>query len=400
MEGRKRIAMILLARSKIRFFLVLVTLFVIQARRERVVFGQGSDQQRQIHRSIRQGLDYLFSQQEKEGGFRSSYYGNLKGGAGVTALVLFAISGSDTKYLDAHGESIRQAFGFLRKGIRKHGFVANPSGPDYAVYSTALLLLADSNLRRHPTPRAWQGSLLENDERLALQKFLCQAQLGEVHQIKAATADYGGWDLSGWMLGPRVSRGTNVSVTSFAVWALAEDQSEAAKIARSRSRKWLSGVQNPDGGFHFHPVKNHVGNKAGWSDNLHHQPISYGTATSDGLRMMRKLNYRKDDMKTARQWIESRRFRGVVPGFETLPSADADYSWKKGLRFYHCMSLAIESRFLSLEFQKEAKMDIQNFLLQNQKRDGFWSNKNARMREDDPMIATSFACIALTYLGP
>lgn len=91
-----------------------------------MIFGQGSDQQRQIHSSVRQGSEpTLFFLLGKEGGFRSSYYGNLKEGAGVTALVLFAISGSDTKYLDAHGESIRLAFDFLRKGIRKHGFWSN-----------------------------------------------------------------------------------------------------------------------------------------------------------------------------------------------------------------------------------------------------------------------------------
>jgi len=51
--------------------------------------------------------------------------------------------------------------------------------------------------------------------------------------------------------------------------------------------------------------------------------------------------------------------------------------------------------------KKEAakrRAEIVTILSQAQKKDGSWRSESARMREDDPLIATGFAVIALTQI--
>ena len=354
--------------------------------------------QSQQHSATGRGLTFLFEKQNDDGSWKSEYYGNLKQGAAITSLVLFTVSHSDQKTIEKHKAEIRSAFEFQRKGIKKNGYVSNVSGPDYAVYATSLLILANKNLAKMSKTQ-W----LNDKEIQLLQKFLCNAQLDETHGLKPGDSDYGGWDLSGWMQSQRTSPGSNVSVSSFAIEALADDSSADANRVRQKFLRWTERIQNKDGGFHFHPKKSHEGNKAGWSDQEFNAPKSYGTATADGIRILKSLirspskqsTKRKAELnarlESAKKWIEQQAFRLSVPGFDESD----DPSWSNGLFYYYSMSILLELDSFSAAFQKSSE-DIARFLVKEQKPDGSWSNSSTRMREDDPMIATCFAIVALS----
>lgn len=354
---------------------------------------KGTQNQERI--SLQRGLKYLLNQQSESGAWKSEYYGNLKQGAATTSLTLFAISSCSPDLVKKHRQAIQAGFDFLKPGIDKHGFVANVSGPDYSNYATALTLLAHTELEKKlGTP------FISKAQRQKLIDFLVAAQVDETHGLQPTDDDYGGWDLSGWMQGVRSSPGTNVSVSSFVLMALNEVDTNAASVARSKAKKWLARIQNPDHGFHFHPKKDHHGNKAEWADKQQTHPRSYGTATVDGLRILRCLEMDPKQVQQSSRWLETQHESTTlqsVPGFEG--DASNQDSWAQGLAFYYYMSLALESQTLSQRLQARIRKEIPAILIKQQQQNGSWENRSARMREDDPLIATSFAVIALARLS-
>lgn len=349
-----------------------------------------SDPMKRIERAI----DYLFSRQSADGSWKSAHYGNLKQGAAITSLVLFSVSHAPPELLKDRQPDINRAFKFLRAGIAKHGYVANLDGPDYANYATALTLLADSHFAAN-----FDWTFLSAAEKKQLVAFLCDSQLDETHGLTPDDDNYGGWDLSGWMREPRLSPGTNISITSFVLWALRSSEDEAVEAARRKAAQWLTRVENADHGFYFHPQKDHSGNKAEWRDPQATQPLSYGTATVDGLRAFRALGERDSALGDSAGWLlkhtDDDPGLTFVPGFK-LPESGRDGSWGQGLLYYYLAGLALEQESLPEPLRRMGFQQIPRYLSQQQRADGRWENSSSRMREDDPLIATSFALIALS----
>ena len=76
-----------------------------------------------------------------------------------------------------------------------------------------------------------------------------------------------------------------------------------------------------------------------------------------------------------------------VPGF----TGDAYRRWPHGLAFYYAS--ASTQAFVALQVNPGS--GITQALLQTQRRDGSWANPENLVKEDDPLIATSFAVRAL-----
>ena len=67
--------------------------------------------------------------------------------------------------------------------------------------------------------------------------------------------------------------------------------------------------------------------------------------------------------------------------------------WQRGLRFYYYASLAgVLKHFPDHEIRQAA---LQKHLMKLQAPDGSWQNESDRMRENDPLIATALAIVAL-----
>ncbi len=331
-------------------------------------------------------INYLLSQQQDDGSWRSTHYGGLKGGAGTTALVVFALSHLPTDQLEQHRDALNEAIAFLEPGLKKKGAIAAPDGTlDYPTYSAAMLLIADHRA----------GDLLPDDMREQLLEYLLSAQLTEQRGFKPESRHYGGWDLMGATGVVGMTSGTNTSISSFVLEALSYHFDAYDNVAyRAYAAKWIEGCITIDGGMTFHPDPTSPGNKALWTDDNQQRPRSYGTATADGLHCLFRTGFSKEspEVEGAISWLAGREGIDPVPGFEDASPA---LQWQEGLRYYYAMTLSKCLQDLPPEIAVQRKRALTTWLLKQQASDGSWQNESSRMREDDPLIATSFALISL-----
>ena len=85
-----------------------------------------------------------------------------------------------------------------------------------------------------------------------------------------------------------------------------------------------------------------------------------------------------------------------VPGFE---DASEESGWDEGLKFYFFLGLSRILPAFPKDVREKRSQELAEIVLDLQDPKGFWLNKSARMREDDPLIATCFSLIALSNLG-
>ena len=351
------------------------------------------------------GIAFLLAAQSPDGAWRKSRYGALRGGAALTALALYALSQGEEGPRVATRAARNAAWAFLRRGFEHRPCVACPDGTlDLPVYATALTLLADVE-----GESGWTV-----DERRALVDFLRGSQLSVARGFAATDRQLGGWDL-GSVPPPRgVTTGTNVSLTSWALEALDEQarrqardatdgalsewrQSEACQTAAG----WLSRCQNGpeagDGGFYFTPDVAATDNKA-QLDPATGRPRSYGTATCDGWLALRALGVPAEDRRcqAAWKWLARQEAGPRVAGCEAPLAA----GWGAGLWYYYVARWGrVVTPAADEEPWRRARRTFRELLLARQLGDGSWANEESRMREDDPLIATPLALLALESLA-
>jgi hypothetical protein len=83
-------------------------------------------------------------------------------------------------------------------------------------------------------------------------------------------------------------------------------------------------------------------------------------------------------------WLDRNHQSDRVPGFDEGESPQA--SWSAGLRFYYAAAIA-------------RVRPQQRVRLPEQADDGSFRNANGRVKEDDPLIATTFAIQMITRAG-
>lgn len=342
--------------------------------------------------AIARSIDYLMSKQAEDGGWHSEVYGGLRGGAATTCLVLYSLAYAPAEYVDPHHEQLLKAGDFLKLGLDEKGFASNPDGsPDYSNYASAMLLIANDRLDLE----------LSKHQQQRLVNYLLAAQLDSEHGYDSDSPEFGGWDLMGWMEPPKETAGTNISVTRLVVEALViYSRQDDVREALRRAEDWLGGCSTRDGGFCFHPRQSHDGNKAGWYDDEREEAVAYGTATADGLRILQVLNVQADDPRRegAIDWLtKNAKTKNKVPGFEEKV---AESGWDQGLLWYYEFALSTTINNFPSKTQAYLAQSVVKRLVAEQNPEGFWENKSTRMREDDPLIATSFALIALSNLAP
>lgn len=338
--------------------------------------------------ALGKGCDYLFSQQAADGGWHSTTYGALKGGAAVTALVLYTASFLPAERRRNERQRFEQAFRFFDAGFKKRSVLASPDGSlDYPTYAVPLWLIGAKGL---PTPPP-----AERVQKLV--DYLIAAQLTESRGFERSHAAYGGWDFLGSEDAQGITTGANISVITFAVEALRLSEHPRKQIALDRARDWLFRCQDAtgDGGFAFTTEPMSLNNKAEFRDARQLRPRSYGTATADGLRALIHCGVEPTDPRVTQAvtWLAKRISIDVVPGFDDLP---LELGWQRGLRFYYLAALSQVLSLLPATASAKRRDAISASLAAEQKKDGSWQNETPRMREDDPLIATCFALLALT----
>jgi len=90
-------------------------------------------------RAIRRGVEWLVRQQATDGGWHSTTYGQLKDGAAVTALAMYALAHLPAALKAQCEQTWLKASQFVSRGIAKRGTIASPNGTlDFPTYAAAL----------------------------------------------------------------------------------------------------------------------------------------------------------------------------------------------------------------------------------------------------------------------
>jgi len=331
--------------------------------------------------SLARAAQYLWAQQAPDGGFHSATYGLLRSGQSLTPFVLGALLRVPDTIVPAPAGAVDRAIAFIGKPTNVDGAVGVTGGDaEYPNYATALAVDAlVAAQRRLPAVAhrakagTWTVDIAPMVEQLRAQQFT------EANGWTPEHTAYGGWGMGGATRRPPDAGHVDLSMTRFVLEALRASGVDGSDPAMTRARVFLERSQNQDGGFFFSPVTPAL-NKAGQSAKGF---ISYGTTTADGVLALRASGVPDSDGRIARAiaWLDSHHQSDRVPGFDEGESPQA--SWGTGLRFYYAAAIAgVRPR--------------QHVRLPEQADDGSFRNANGCVKEDDPLIATTFAIQMIT----
>ena len=363
----------------------------------------------QVDRALGNAIRFLISSQSPDGAWRSPTYGVFKDGLSLTPIVLKAVTfGPDVA---GSTSARRRGADYLVARVRADGSIDDgPIGMIYPVYTASAAVIALTHLD-FPSTRAARDAWLRE---------LRRRQLTEALGWQPDDPAFGGWGYSieppskgNAVLEPMHQVDADLSSTLFAIGALRIAGVEANDPAIRKALTFIVRCQNvavneedgdpqyDDGGFFFSRT-DPVRNKAGLAGTDRHGRLryhSYGSATADGLRALLRCGLSADHprVRAARAWLEERFSAAFHPGsFESAREADRDATY-----FYYAWSVAHAFRSLGIkeihcQGRSVAWADaLSRELIRRQRGDGTWINRFTASKEDDPLVATSFAAGAL-----
>jgi squalene-hopene/tetraprenyl-beta-curcumene cyclase len=256
--------------------------------------------------------------------------------------------------------------------------------PDYPNYATALSVSALSRLK----PPGWEADVRRMIDYLRKQQFVEQNGWRQENPV------YGAWGMGGIRRTPPDTGHVDLSMTRYVLEALSDGGVPLSDPVFAHAAIFVERCQNLDpqnqnnfdGGFFFSTTEADT-NKAG-SDGSRFR--SYGTTTADGILALLAIGKRLDDSRVlaAERWLTSHHHDMEVPGFV----GEAYQRWPRGLAFYYS---AVSAQAFRAAKSNPGKAVIEA-LYKVQRRDGSWSNPEKLVKEDDPLIATTFAVEAIT----
>jgi hypothetical protein len=342
---------------------------------------------------------FLIDQQSADGSWRSDVYGQFKDGTALTPLVLQALLRLSAS--PARDGALSKGADFLAGLIQPDGAIASQADLPYSLYTATGAVEVLSRFqpdRRRAARDRWLT-------------WLRGRQLNEKLGWERPDWQYGGWGYCPVV--PRKPKPgefslplleSNLSATVFAVSALRAGGVPESDPAYREALVFVESCQNfasgkkqafDDGGFFFvhgDSVRNKAG-VAGRDDRGRERYRSYGSTTADGLRALRLCGLAKDHPRVvaARDWLTAH-FTS-----ERDPVRESAY-------FYQASSITKAFTDVGVEEVDgpDGKLPWRKFLtdelLTRQRNDGSWKNSILLVREDDPLVATAFAVLALADL--
>ena len=370
----------------------------------------------ELDAALGRAATFLRDAQAPDGRFPSAVYGNLRDGSALTPTVLKVLLFSPVGPGDASGrdgmEGVRSAIATL---VEAAGRGPARLGLGYPVYTAALAVTCLAQ----PAATAEPGAPAALETWLA---YLGTHQLDERLGWRPDDLAYGGFGYSlsppqrpaGGEGGARPAFDADLSSTLFALGALRLAGRGADDPAVRRALTFVERCQNfepgapvvpqdprRDGGFCFTPT-NAGQNKAGVSGtdaSGRERYRSYGAMTADGVRALLRCGLPRDHPRVvgAADWLARHFDPASNPGdFEAAREVERDASY-----YYWCWSAAHAFRALDLRRIETPAGPVDwtealsGELLARQRSDGSWANPLTMVKEDDPLIATSFAAAAL-----
>lgn len=312
--------------------------------------------------------EWLWTQCDPESGlFGSHTVGLLASGQSLTPFALLALAEVPEVFRpERAGRALATCLASLDEGAL--GF--RSSAPDYPTYATALLLSALARLR--PQHLGVEGRPLAD--------WLLRTQFGPEWAGHPAEGGFGMGSKD--RPKPPDSGHVDLSMTRRALQALAEFGAPAPGAALA----FVSRCQTADGSFLYSPVEMAL-NKGERSED---SSAGYGSATTDGVLALAACGLPDGDPKIVKALDYLRRVHRVDrnPG---VPEAMGDFA--TAMRgYYRAGAAQVFGRFGGPAGWQSALRDA---VLAEQKPDGSWQNESPLQKENDPIVATSFAILAL-----
>jgi hypothetical protein len=346
-----------------------------------------------IDTALARATAFLLKSQSPDGAFRSDTYGLLKDPLTLTPHVLYTLQElpPSPPVLAAR----QKAAAFLLATLTDDRPLSHP------VYTLATTVSALARERTSP------GKIQPLLDRLLAYQFT------EASGWSIDDLPYGGWGYN--LLPLRKSAtpdptlappDTNVSSTVYALRALSDAQLPSAHPAFAAARRFLAACQNlppagalptsfDDGGFFFSSseTSRNKAAEAGTDPAGVLRYRSYGTMTADGLRALIHANIPPvaREPQAAATWLRTRFAVDVQPG--DFPQDRALF--RLGMYYYYLASLAQAAALHSAAAPPAWAQTLSAELLARQNADGSWVNAYTDAREDDPLVATFHAALAL-----
>jgi hypothetical protein len=148
-----------------------------------------------------------------------------------------------------------------------------------------------------------------------------------------------------------------------------------------------------DGGFYASSVTLGTNKGGVLNEGESEYYASYATATCDGLLALLASGFSKNDkpVQSAYKWLTEHSELNFPQGMDERNSAQ----WHLVMVFYHLAARAEVYR--AIEHEGNWRSEIKTIISEKQSEDGSFSNPNgAPNKEDDPLLATALAIIALS----
>lgn len=372
---------------------------------------------RRIDASLEKAGHYLVNKQSPDGAWRSETYGALRDGPSLTSFVI-----SGLWFLPQAGPEGQAAFrrgaGYMAGFVDERGLLrVGPRELLFPVYTAAgasrMIVHAETSPRYLSARQAWLT-------------YLRGRQLTEELGWQPSDPEYGGWGFS--LDVPRkpptgqpkeMFFESNLAATIFAVAALRSAKTPDGDPAFRRALVFIERCQNfndklaendaawDDGGFFFMP-DDVAQNKAGIAGKDRDGRVrfhSYGTMTADGVRALLRCGLPADHPRVvvARKWLERNFSADRNPGIFEPDRAvlrDATYYYWTWAAAHAFLALGVDGRppkgsTPRIESVVDWPEKLAKALLHRQQPDGTWTNRYTDAKEDDPLIATSWAVASL-----
>lgn len=346
---------------------------------------------------------WLWAQQSPDGGWHSTTHGILKGGEAFTPFVLHTLLSVPDSIFPLPAAQVKLGLDFIRKSIDPAGHVgaAGAQVLEYPNYATAYALRV---LSRYGTAA---DSLLTQK----MVQYLKGQQFTEQRSFDPGQLVYGAWGF-GEALAPGAFGHVDLSHTRRVLQALREYGLPDSAVYRKaqvflrllQKRADENRLQPPDeipaaqtpydGGFYASPVIWGL-NKAGVSDTVPRYFTSYATATADGLLALLAAGVSPADVRVqdALNWLKRHPDWSYPGGISRSNPAQ----WDLVLKFYH---IAVRAEaYAAMGLPAAELYPALKILADAQQPEGYFLNPyGAPNKEDDPILATALAVLALKQI--
>lgn len=349
---------------------------------------------------------YLWAKQGADGGWHSETHGLFRSGQALTPFILHALVSVPGDACAPPRDGVPRALAFLRRHVSDAGLLglADPDVLEYPNYATAYALRCLVRLGS-PADRA----LIHK-----MRARLVAEQYGPANGFRESALVFGGWGFGG-RRSPGSAGHMDIAHTRRVLQALREAGTGDAAVffralaflrlmqrhpseRRTQPAPLLTTASLPkgvrfDGGFYFSPVVLDANKGAVLADQQGAYHGSYATATCDGLLALLAagLEVADDRVRAARGWLLGHERLDHPEGVPT----DTPQAWGEAVYYYHLAVRAEAYAALGLSARLRPRMAPE--LGPWQRPDGSFANeRNHLMKEDDPLLATALAVIALT----